>query len=100
MVSQLDWVGGSADISPKAFKDIRNQRPSKAEEKARLYLRPGELINQIPPAIKHGGSVNLVREWRVAREVCAKVAGSSRSSEQELTASIGRMEKFFNEAST
>jgi hypothetical protein len=90
---QLDWIGGE---KPGArFKDVRNTRPSIAEEKAELALRLGDLINKAPPALAAGGSINAVREWRVARAAAAKIAGNSRSSVQELTSAISNMQRFW-----
>ncbi len=96
MSNQVDWVGAAAG-EPSAFRDIRNQRASIAEEKAERALRLGRLCMSIPPAIRSGGSVNLVREWQQARSAAAKVAGNKRSSVAELDAAINNMQRFFVE---
>ena len=93
MSNQLDWVG--AVNTGAQFKDIRNQRPSVAEEKAERALRLGRLCNTIPPHIKSGGSVNAVREWTAARNAAAKVAANKRASVAELDAAINNMGRFF-----
>lgn len=90
-MTQLDWVGEAP--APKAFKDIRNTRPTVAEEKAELALKLGRLCNKVPPSI-NGASVDGVRAWRKARDAAAKVAASKRSSVQELTAAISNMQRF------
>lgn len=89
-MSQVDWVG---EQPRKPFKDIRNQRDSTAEEKAKLLLALGELINTIPPKIKGGGPVNDVREWKRVRGECAKVAGNARASVPDITAAISNMRR-------
>lgn len=92
-MSQLDWVGNTAPDAQARV--IRNTRPSSAETKAVLVLQLGELINTIPPRIKAGGTVDSVRAWKKTREAAAKVAGNSRSSEQELTSAIKNMGGYF-----
>jgi hypothetical protein len=77
-MNQIDWVGGG--VAPKLFRDIRNQRESVADQKARLCLQIGALCAQIPEEIKRGGTVQRVREWKAVRDACMKVAGSHRSS--------------------
>lgn len=91
MTEQLDWVGETAGMA--GFKDIRNQRHGVAEEKAALCLRLGELCNKVPRSVRDG-SVNLTREWKAERAKAMKVAGSSRSSVNELTAAISSMGRF------
>jgi len=92
MSEQLDWVGAPHSDS-RPFRDIRNQRPSVAEQKAALALELGRLLTK-PPASVVNGSVQKVREWQAARARAAKVAGSSRSSVPELTAAINNMRRF------
>ncbi len=80
---------------PRAgFVDTRNQRDSVAEKKAELSLRLGELINKAPPA-RNIDTIGKVREYKRARGDCAKVAGNSRSSVNELSSAISRMELFW-----
>lgn len=75
------------------FKDIRNQRPSTAEEKAALCLTLGELCRKCPASIR-GGNVKQVREWRAHADKAQKVLGSRRSSIAELTAAIAQMRSY------
>lgn len=75
------------------FKDIRNQRPSVAEEKAALCLTLGELCRKVPLSICNG-DVKRVREWRGHLEKAQKVLSSKRSSVQELTAAIQQMRSY------
>lgn len=77
----------------RAFKDIRNQRPSVAEQKAELAMQLRTLCLRIPQTIRDG-SINKVREWQVARTAALKVAASSRSSVPELTSQISNMQRF------
>ena len=95
-MNQIDWVSG--DQPQQAFRDIRNTRPSAAEEKALIALELGRPINSIPPFIKSGGTVADVRDWKKLREECAKVAKSSRASVQELRSACSRMRPFFERA--
>ncbi|RUR69050.1 hypothetical protein EJP67_18490 [Variovorax guangxiensis] len=76
-----------------AFKDIRNQRPSTAEEKAALCLTLGELCRKVPHSICNGG-VKSVREWRAHLEQAKKVLGAKRSSIAELTNAIAQMRSY------
>jgi hypothetical protein len=89
-MKQIDWVNEGQEPR-KPFKDIRNQRDSVAEEKARLLLELGELINKAPPKLMTGGTVKEVREWKAAREAAAKVAGNRRSSVMEIGYQIKNM---------
>jgi hypothetical protein len=76
-----------------AFKDIRNQRPSTAEEKAALCLTLGELCRKVPTSICNG-NVKQVREWRGHAEKAQKVLASKRSSIAELTNAIAQMRSY------
>lgn len=67
-----------------------------AEDKARLCLELGALINKVPASIRNG-SVNITRQWRDDREKAAKVAASSRSSVQELHSAINSMLRYNKE---
>jgi hypothetical protein len=91
-MNQEDWVGAPAkDARP--FKGPNFIRPTVAEEKALLVLKLGKLIN-IAPASVRDGSVQVVREWRDARQKAAKVAASQRSSVQELQSAINSMQRW------
>ena len=90
-MNQVDWVGSAA--LPKPFRDIRNQRDSVAEEKARLSLELHDLLARVPMVAKNG-SVNAVREWKATHTECKKVVESSRSSVHELRSAINRMRRF------
>lgn len=93
VTQQIDWIG-AVDGKPQ-FKDIRNQRPSVAEEKAHKALQLGRLCNAIPPQIKAGGTIDKVRDWRKSRDAAAKVAANKRASVAELSAAINNMARFF-----
>lgn len=75
------------------FKDIRNQRPSTAEEKAALCLTLGELCRKVPDSIRDG-DVKKVREWRAHAEKAQKVLAGKRSSIAELTTAIAQMRSY------
>lgn len=77
----------------RAFKDIRNTRPTVAEQKAELALQLGRLIARCPTSVANG-SINLTREWMEARKKAAATAKSARASVQELTAAISNMSRF------
>jgi hypothetical protein len=79
---------------PRAqFQDIRNQRPSVAEEKATLCLQLGELCRRVPPSICNG-DVKSVREWRMHCESARKKLGNKRSSVTDLTTAIAQMRSY------
>jgi len=92
-MNQIDWVGSAAATAAKPFKDIHNQRPSVAEEKARLCLELGSLINKVPARVRQGG-VETTREWKAAREAAAKIAANSRSTVHQLTSAINNMRRY------
>jgi hypothetical protein len=75
------------------FKDIRNWRPSVAEDKAELALILGRLLTRVPTSIL-AGSVQAVRQWKEERDKAQKVAASSRSSVQQLRSAISGLERF------
>lgn len=89
------------DASRQAVIDDRTLAEylhSTAYEKATLLWRLGELINKIPPEIKAGGSINLVREWSASRKTAARVAGNSRSSVGEIQSAINNMARYWPDA--
>ena len=90
-MSQLDFFGGLPPAAP--FKDIRNTRPSAAEEKARLCL---DLIRlcQTPPKSVRNGSVNLTREWLACQRGSKALAANSRASVVALEMAIKSMQRF------
>lgn len=93
MSTQSDWVGNTPPDAVRQFKDIRNTRDSVAAEKARLSLELHQLMKK-PPAKVVNGSVQVVRRWQAAREAARKVAGSARSSTQDLRSAINSMRGF------
>jgi hypothetical protein len=92
-MKQIDFVGGIEEPERKAFKDVRNLRPTVAEEKAELCLRIGFLCKK-PPASIINGSVQMTREWVAARKAAMAAAGKVRSTVPELTSAVLRMERF------
>lgn len=93
-MNQLDWISDQQAAAPvRGWTGPNTIRPSIAEQKAELALRLGRLINTVPDSVKNG-SVQVVRQWRAARDKAAKVAGSSRSSVQELESAISSMTRY------
>lgn len=90
-MSQIDWVG---ETEQRKFKDIRNTRPSNAEEKARLCMELGSLLKRIPQSAVNG-SVQDVRRWKLAVDECTKTVMNKRSTSVELGIAIKRMHAFF-----
>lgn len=92
-MKQEDWVGSPVKDGPKPWTGPKNIRPTIAEEKAELVLKLGKRINTVPESVKNG-SVQVVREWRDARQKAAKVAGNQRASVQELQSAINSMQRW------
>lgn len=90
-MKQTDFVGNLPPEPPR--KDIRNTRPSVAEEKARLALELGRLLMAVPPEVR-SGSINAVNRWKQVREAASKVAGAKRSSVQDLQYAIRSMQNW------
>ncbi len=92
-MSQFDWVGGPQP-KPPPFRDIRNTRPTVAEEKAILAKQLGELSRKAPPNCLDW-SVQRTREFRDACDKARKVAGAQRSSVHELRSALNSLEKYW-----
>ena len=92
-MKQIDLVGGLPEQEPKPFKDVKNLRPTIAEEKAELCLRIGVLCRKPPPSVAHG-SIQMTREWIAAMKSAMATAKKVRASVPELTAAISSMERF------
>lgn len=90
-MSQLDFIGGLPQPAP--FKDIRNTRPTAAEEKAALCLELGRLCMRVPPVVQ-SGSIEKTREWVAAQKVGLALAKNARASVPQLTAAIANMRRF------
>jgi hypothetical protein len=90
-MTQLDAFSEAPAAPP--FRDIRNTRPSVAEEKATLALRLGELIKRAPKRIA-SGSIQDTRRWVKEHAAAVKVARSTRASVFDLEGAIRRLEGF------
>lgn len=90
-MNQFDFVGNMPPAPP--FKDIRNTRPSAAEEKAALCLELGRLCQKCPASVA-SGSINLTRNWVAAQKQARKIVANSRSSVAELSSAISNMMSF------
>lgn len=77
---------GYAPEAP-AFVDIRNQRESVAEEKARLCMELNALC-KTPPRSLNSASINTVRAWRVTHKAASSVLARKDSSRTELQSAI------------
>lgn len=88
---QLDMVG---DLPPAPeFKDIRNTRPSAAEEKAGLVWDLGRLCKTPPPGVVSGG-IQLTRRWVAEQQKGLALCKNSRATVPQLTAAIAQMRAF------
>lgn len=72
------------------FKDIANQRPSVAEEKAILAKQLNELVKVVPQSVR-SGSIQRTRNWMAAQKSALKILNNKRSSVQELQSAISSM---------
>lgn len=92
-MKQLDWVSEPAPPAASGPRAARGIRPSSAEQKAERLLVLGRYINTVPPSVRNG-SVNLVRQWRDARDRAAKVAASTRSTLPQIESAINSLVRF------
>jgi len=90
---QIDMIGGLPEPERKQFKDVKNLRPTIAEEKAELCLRIGVLCRK-PPACVQNGSIQTTREWVAAMKSAMATAKKVRATVPELTAALSSMERF------
>jgi hypothetical protein len=82
---------GSIETPPREFKDIRNQRESIAEEKARLCADLNTLLRRTPKASAIG-TIQQVRGYRAAHKLALRILQSKTSSRQELLSAITSMQ--------
>lgn len=94
-MKQFDFIG-QPETPPQSFRDIRNTRPSVAEEKAQLTLILGRLCASVPHRVRNG-SVNLTRDWMAAQKAAKSLAANSRASVLQLSGAIGAMRRFESE---
>lgn len=86
-------VDAFGDRQQRQFADIRNQRPSTAEQKAQLCLTLKRLCDKPPQNVVNVG-IATVRAWKTASEECRKVCAKVSSSVPQLEAAINRMKAF------
>lgn len=79
--------------APRPFVDIRNQRPSVAEQKAALCMQLRALCNHPPQSVVSGG-IGAVRAWKSVQAECCKVAAKATSTVPQLESAINRMRAF------
>lgn len=78
-------------VTPTPFKDIRNQRESVAEEKARLCQELNAMLRRTPKSSAID-SIQKVTHFKAAHKSALKVLQSKASSRHELSAAINSME--------
>ena len=86
-----DLFGHIEERAP--FVDIRNQRESVAEEKARLCQELNALLRATPKSLATA-SIQRVREFKYAHKQALKVLQSKSSSRQELLTAINSIQVF------
>ena len=86
-----DLFGYAAPVA--SFKDIRNQRESVAEEKARLCLELNALIKRAPQFLSTA-SIQTVRAWQITHKAARKTFSSKGSSRAELLRAIDSLRKY------
>lgn len=86
-----DLFGQVVERAP--FVDIRNQRESVAEEKARLCQELNTLLRSTPKALATA-SIQQVRQFKLTHMQCLMVLSCKTSSRQELQSAIGSMQGF------
>ncbi len=84
---------GPVDVIERPFKDIRNQRETVAEEKARLALELNKLC-KVPPKSLGSASINQVRRFMADHANCMKTLKSKTASRNELQAAINVMKSY------
>jgi hypothetical protein len=89
-MNQIDFVGGLPPMTAAQFKDIRNTRPTVAEEKAALCLELGRLCTKPPESVANGG-IELTRRWVAAQKTSLALARNSRASVVALSLAIKTM---------
>lgn len=78
------------------LKDIRNQRESVAEEKARLCAELNALLRRTPKTSTIA-SVQQVIHYKASHKASLKVLQSKASSRQELQTAITNMQHWYGE---
>jgi hypothetical protein len=79
------------------FKDIRNQRESVAQEKARLCQELNAMLRRSPVASSIA-SVQQVTKYKAAHKQALKVLQCKTSSRQELESEIARISDYYKVA--
>lgn len=75
---QVDWVDSAPTRPARVIRDTRDAVAE--EEKARLCEKLRVLMRSVPSALKTGGSINDVREFKRAVDNAHKVYSNQRSS--------------------
>lgn len=83
-------------IEREPFKDIRNQRESVAQEKARLCAELNTLLRKAPRASTIA-TIQQVTKYKHAHKSALKVLQSKTSSRQELETQLNAMQQWHKE---
>lgn len=89
-----DLFGHTEERAP--FVDIRNQRESVAEEKARLCRELNDLLRRTPKPSAIA-TIQLVTGYKAAHKSALKVLQCKTSSRQELTSAVTTMRGWHGE---
>jgi len=85
-------------VQPKPeFRDIRNTRPTVAEEKAALCLELSRLCRVAPKSVAQG-SINTVRAFTGELSRARKVLNKKTSSANDLRGAIEGVRRFHTDA--
>jgi hypothetical protein len=75
------------------FQDIRNTRPSAAQEKANLCAELNRLC-RTPPRSLNSASIQTIRGWRQTHKDALRVLQSPRSSIPQLRSAITSLQQY------
>lgn len=82
------------EIAAEPFKDIRNQRPSAADEKAQLCMRLNALLRRTPPPDLIA-TVQQARAFGIAHKQALKKLNGRNTSRPELAEAFNSLSLFF-----
>lgn len=89
--ASADLFGHIEEQQP--FVDIRNQRESVAEEKARLCMELNVMCKRAPRFLSDA-SVQTVRAWQYAHKSAMKTLACKDSSRQQLSTAIESLRSY------
>jgi hypothetical protein len=83
--------------APAPFQDIRDQRPSAADEKAQLCMHLNTLLKRTPPP-DFIATVQSARAFAHAHKQALKKLNARTTSRPELSEALNSLAQFFPEA--